>query len=389
MLKDPTHSEEMRLVAKSGSALIGKFITSSPGNSTQSRYARLLSFQKQKEVMYRGDPFTHIFLPVFRSMEADDRKTVAAIIATVQWASFFENILPASAKGIYLILENPCQGPFSYLIVGGEVQYLGAGDMHESQYNSMERISSFNYVEKVDDGTEFGIPLMNDYCPVTVKFYPSQVYVEETKSNRPLVSTAVVMIVFAFTAFMFLVYDRLVEYRQKLVLNRALQTSKIVESLFPKNVAARLLEQQEQNQKNNMTNNRRLKSFLSDENREKDSLLGQPIADLFPHTTVMFADVAGFTVRIVLIRDFGCNASLSNPPLFLSICFVVIIMLYILYMYRLGVLRESRVRCLFCFRLFTKPLMALPSAVKFSKLRLLGTRMLQLLVCRILNHNMR
>jgi Adenylate and Guanylate cyclase catalytic domain len=103
--------------------------------------------------------------------------------------------------------------------------------------------------------------------------------------------TTAVAITMAFAVLLFLLYDRLVERRQSIVLMTANQSSAIVSSLFPKSVADRLLEAG-QGIGTNMTAKTRLKSFLSD---SKDNQGLQPIADLFLETTVLFADIAGFT----------------------------------------------------------------------------------------------
>jgi class 3 adenylate cyclase len=96
----------------------------------------------------------------------------------------------------------------------------------------------------------------------------------------------------AFAVLMFLVYDRLVERRQAIVLKSANQSSAIVSSLFPKSVTDRLLDIGSDSNSRTMTAKTRLKSFLSD---SQDNQGLQPIADLFPETTVLFADIAGFT----------------------------------------------------------------------------------------------
>jgi class 3 adenylate cyclase len=96
----------------------------------------------------------------------------------------------------------------------------------------------------------------------------------------------------AFAVLMFLVYDRLVERRQAIVLKSANQSSAIVSSLFPRNVTDRLLDIGSDSNKTSFTAKIRLKSFLNDF-QDNEGL--QPIADLFPETTVLFADIAGFT----------------------------------------------------------------------------------------------
>ena len=93
---------------------------------------------------------------------------------------------------------------------------------------------------------------------------------------------------------MFLCYDRLVEHRQKIVLNRAEKSGAIVSSLFPKNVRDRLLKENENDKKRNfMAPTHRLKSFLGGDMEPRKE--NNTIADLFPHCTVLFADIVGFT----------------------------------------------------------------------------------------------
>jgi Adenylate and Guanylate cyclase catalytic domain len=292
----PPWSEEVPLVLSTGSAVIGTFKFGEPGNSTASYVSSFISNKAQKEVFYHGDPISQVYLPVFRSFQESEKEPVAIISSMFQWASFFENVLPHDAKGIILVLQNPCQGSFSYLVTAGNVEYLGQGDFHDEKFNYLKCESSFSNLTHIDDGSEFGLRFQTDYCPVSIRFYPSQAYLDEVRTTRPITVTCIVSFVFIFMALMFLLYDRLVERRQNLVLNQAVQSSAIVSSLFPQNVADRLMQQSSKFASNNhMSNNKRLKSFLSDSHDGSDDLCDQPIADLFPHTTVLFADIAGFT----------------------------------------------------------------------------------------------
>lgn len=104
--------------------------------------------------------------------------------------------------------------------------------------------------------------------------------------------------VFVFTIIMFLVYNRLVEKRQHIILNKAAQSTAIVSSLFPKQVRDRLFK--EETDIPSKSASHRLKTFLSGDvnpgSMPNNSLLaGSQIADLFPHCTVLFADISGFT----------------------------------------------------------------------------------------------
>lgn len=84
----------------------------------------------------------------------------------------------------------------------------------------------------------------------------------------------------------------------------AVHTNAIVSSLFPSNVRDRLFntEQTSSEQGRKFEHNKtRLKSFLSDGRNDspfdsnETSIRQSPIADLFPHCTVLFSDICGFT----------------------------------------------------------------------------------------------
>ncbi len=102
-------------------------------------------------------------------------------------------------------------------------------------------------------------------------------------------------------------------------MDSAQRSNAIVSSLFPADVQARLFKKQLDHKKQQKSRNifaslsegprLRMKTFLNDEDAA-DRRTAQmdperpfmdeadteaPIADLFPHTTVMFADIAGFT----------------------------------------------------------------------------------------------
>jgi class 3 adenylate cyclase len=72
----------------------------------------------------------------------------------------------------------------------------------------------------------------------------------------------------------FLAYEHRVSRQQKKLMSSAQRSNAIVESLFPSNVRDKLYPQ--------------------DADDQNDS--GAPIADLHPDTTVVFADIANFTM---------------------------------------------------------------------------------------------
>ena len=86
-----------------------------------------------------------------------------------------------------------------------------------------------------------------------------------------------------------------------MVMNRAVKSTAIVSSLFPAAVRDQMLENENDNTeaekgRSFRSTNQKLSSFLLDGTEESDAFLNdKPLADFFPHCTVLFADIAGFT----------------------------------------------------------------------------------------------
>ena len=85
-------------------------------------------------------------------------------------------------------------------------------------------------------------------------------------------------------------------------MKQAMQTSAIVSSLFPANVRDRLLRASTASSDNGKGRDDSIRSGNSysqklllggDDIAAEDDICAAPIADLFPHCTVCFADIAG------------------------------------------------------------------------------------------------
>jgi hypothetical protein len=115
------------------------------------------------------------------------------------------------------------------------------------------------------------------------------------------------MAIFLFCAASFFAYDYAVNVRQRRLAWSAQKTSSVVSSLFPKSIQDRVLADAEARLKQDMekkfllsgnkNKKQRLKSHLdfpSADAMELETLDTKPIADLFPETTLMVADICGF-----------------------------------------------------------------------------------------------
>ena len=260
------------------------------------------------------EPESAILYPIYSGRHEDAASNVVAVVTAVSsWSVYFQNVVPSSAKGITVVVKNECNQVFSFSVNGPNVTYLGKGDHHSKIFDNMHQSVSF---DTSNNGNGNSLPLDAHYCPYTVHVYPSNAMRSHFVTHQPLISATLVGILFLVAALIFVTYDVLVEQRQKVVMDHALQSTAIVSSLFPEQVRDRLfrrnsndtgpedVEQQAGFHSNSDDNSyvmfeptkSRLKSFLDqDQNQHAGAQEAKPIADLFPNCTVLFADIAGFT----------------------------------------------------------------------------------------------
>lgn len=269
-------------------AVFGRFIKSPAGNAsspdpTTALFATLLSIKEKQAVSYNGEPMAHLYFPIFNHLNETKKAPVAVMTSVIHWRSYFENILTENMKGIRVVLENSCDGNYTYDLSGSMAEAIGPGDQHESAFARYRRVAELN-VEFFHDGTGSGVKIDHEGCAYSLKVYPSQEFYAQFVTESPALITLAIAAVFTFAVFMFFVYDRLVEKRQSIVLKQAMQSTAIVSSLFPKNVHERLMKGAQDDAEKDLPNNKnRLKGFIN--GAEGGQLEEKAIADLFPHCT--------------------------------------------------------------------------------------------------------
>ena len=87
----------------------------------------------------------------------------------------------------------------------------------------------------------------------------------------------------------FLLYDRYVEHRQKVVLSTAVKSNAIVSSLFPENVRDRLMDEAIRPQTDGY-DKRSSDMFRVQGDTSAYLKTSKPIADFFPSVTCIFAE---------------------------------------------------------------------------------------------------
>mmetsp|Transcript_34534 Transcript_34534/g.54014 ORF Transcript_34534/g.54014 Transcript_34534/m.54014 type:complete len:1188 (-) Transcript_34534:311-3874(-) len=250
-------------------------------------------------------PQSLLLTPMFNNF--DSTKMAGAVVAVLSWNTFLKDIIQEGAPKVFVAVSSgDCGSEYTFEVEGPTVSLLGEGNLHDTKYSENELISEF--------ATASSSP-----CNFLIKVYPSEDLHDAYVSNAPVNWTVFITGIFLVLALGFLIYDLFVQKRQNRVITDAARSNAIVSSLFPAEVRDRLFGKDNKKDENidyhshlPETSKFRLRNYLAEEdgkqendqpvdeavaqaNANADVYETKPIADLFPNTTVMFADIAGFT----------------------------------------------------------------------------------------------
>lgn len=155
---------------------------------------------------------------------------IAGILSqSIYWRDMIKDILPQDSNGYLAVFKTPCNPKFTYEINGRAVRYVGAGDLHDSKYDNMGVSSSLRDLIEIHAGNNgnYHIPIAHDVCPWNVIVYPSPELENAFVTTNPLSYSAVTFCIFVFVAAIFLLYDFMVERRQRIVMASAIQTNNV------------------------------------------------------------------------------------------------------------------------------------------------------------------
>lgn len=242
-----------------------------------------------------GEPHSNFIQPVYDSF-GDGKKIVSYLQARMSWGETFSDVIPGSEEGdVHVVLKNTCNQTFTWSIGGKSAIFLGDGDLHQEQYSDFGISADITPFYNVTAAQEAGV------CLYSFDAYPTSSLREHYRTSKPQTYTGVVAAIFILMALTFLMYDRFIQKRNEKVINAAARSNAIVSTLFPSNVRDRLFaEAKEQEAQGNrwLAPKSGLKNFLTEgEAKTDDDMMfkSKPIADLFPETSIMFADLVGFT----------------------------------------------------------------------------------------------
>ena len=218
----------------------------------------------------------------------ENSKTVGYLVGVVPWSSFFSGWFPNGVNGVAVKVVSDCGRNFTYIINGDYDDWAANGDHHDPKYADMVQQYKFFWKDH-PKGT-------SRHCHFDLYIYPSDEFAALYETNDPIKFAAIVAAVFVFTALVFFLYDCYVHKRQKKLKRSAERAENLVTSLFPKQVGEQLMEEADKDnkEKDNFRSLSERDNFLNEEGKGGNGK-GKPIADLYPDTTVMFADIVGFT----------------------------------------------------------------------------------------------
>jgi hypothetical protein len=184
------------------------------------------------------------------SSSGTDTTVVAIVLSMIYWPNYFANILPPDAVGYTCVISNECGQSFTLRLDGPMVSFVGPGDVHGTQYDDM--VESYQFQDTVlldaDNATTWHpntltspTSLISETgCSYSIHIYPSQELEDLYITKNPIFLAVGVGLIFFVTVLLFVMYDYLVERRQRMVMKFALESHAIVSSLFPANVRSRM-----------------------------------------------------------------------------------------------------------------------------------------------------
>jgi hypothetical protein len=189
-------------------------------------------------------------------------------------------------------------------------KFLGVGDWHEEKHNDTERIvplfaqnSSNHTAEAVAAATASG------HCMYSLHLFYSDSFASAEKSHFATIATAAIATIFGLMAIAFFLYDYMVHKRNKKIVCVAATSNAFLSTLFPTDVRNRLLDAEAAEAADNDDDKKgrgaaapQLQRMMEagrfpmeDDTDAQPTFKSKPIADLFNETTVLFADICGFS----------------------------------------------------------------------------------------------
>jgi hypothetical protein len=152
-----------------------------------------------EEKPLKRNPHGLMMEPVYSAFE-ENPKLVGFLIGVTVFSNLLDRLLPTGTKGIVCVIKDSCGNHITYELSSLKATYLGAGDLHDPQFDKYERSTPMDLHETAFEGR----------CTHQLYIYPSVIFMETYATKYPAVYTSVVAIAFLVTSILLFVYDRYV-----------------------------------------------------------------------------------------------------------------------------------------------------------------------------------
>jgi hypothetical protein len=150
-----------------------------------------------EEKPLKRNPHGFMMEPVYSAFE-ENPELVGFLIGVTSFGNLLDRLLPTGVKGIVCVIEDACGNHITYELNGLKSTYLGAGDLHDPQFDRYERSTPMELYETTVEGR----------CAHKLYIYPSTKFREFYATKYPAVYTSVVALAFLVTSILLFVYDR-------------------------------------------------------------------------------------------------------------------------------------------------------------------------------------
>lgn len=236
------------------------------------------------------------------SQISDSSRAVGLVVAELEWRHVLHGHLSSNNDNqdtpddeLHVVLRSSCGDAMdTFLVTASRVEYLGSGDLHHAEFDAQDVFVPFYQFQ--DESTT---PFVPGHCFFSMHVFPTVHLQNEYQDNLVLQVTVAVTALFVAVTAAFMVYDYFVSKRQTKIVTAAARSHAIVASVFPAAVRERLMEESSLHAPSGhgTTNKGRLKNLMHHglelDANEGNIINSKPIADLFPESTIFFADISG------------------------------------------------------------------------------------------------
>jgi class 3 adenylate cyclase len=208
-----------------------------------------------------------------------DSKVIGYVVGVVPWSSFFRNDV---SDPIIVEVQSSCGSNLTRRENGTWEEGLH----HDKFYNYLGYRILFEHHQ---------VHGRSRHCHFNLMIFPTDDFRFQYKTTEPLIYAALVFAIFMFTAIMFFFFNLYMAKRQAKVEEQAARAMAVVNSVFPKQIGQRLLADGSAGLLAEDNKDDKINALLQRRHSTPSKHGSKPLADLFLETTVMFADISGFT----------------------------------------------------------------------------------------------